>query len=131
MVYIPLTAGGEDDIDSDIQPIDFLRHHHGWMVSVPPTLVLMDTSGSGAKVVRIESTSETYTAPPELRSKGPIRPVFGSILGVRGNHTYRVFHLSCKSNKKALIHFVGTRTKVTLCITHFSKYENVYHSILS
>ena len=96
VVYIPLTADGDVNIDSDVQPIELLRHDGAgaqWLDGFRPVDVSFDgcgrllvssdgTAGIGSKVVRIESTSETYTAPPELRRKGPIRRVFGSIAAV-------------------------------------------------
>ena len=93
VVYIPLTADGVVDIDSDVQPIDILRHDGAgaqWGDGFRPVDVSFDgcgrllvssdgTSGRGAKVVRIESTSETFTPPPELKRKGPIRRIFSSM----------------------------------------------------
>ena len=96
VVYIPLTADGDVDIDSDVQPIDLLRHDGAgaqWVDGFRPADVSFDgcgrllvssdgTGGRGDKVVRIESTSVTFTAPPELKRRGPIRRVFGLMSGL-------------------------------------------------
>jgi glucose/arabinose dehydrogenase len=96
IVYIPLTADGDINIDSDVQPIDLLRHEGQgaqWVDGFRPVDVSFDgcgrllvssdgTGGRGAKVVRIESTSSTFTPPPELRRKGPVRRIFGTMTGI-------------------------------------------------
>jgi glucose/arabinose dehydrogenase len=96
IVYIPLTADGKVDIDSDEQPIDLLRHGGQgaqWVDGFRPVDVSFDgcgrllvssdgfegSNGQGAKVIRIESTSTTFIPPAELKRKGPIRQVFGFI----------------------------------------------------
>ena len=96
IVYVALTEDGALDTAFGPDPIDLLRHGGQgaqWVDGFRPVDVSFDdcgrllvssdgSGGRGAKVIRIESTNETFTVPPELQRKGPIQQFLGTISGI-------------------------------------------------
>jgi glucose/arabinose dehydrogenase len=96
VVYVPTTSDGDVDGGMNAVPIDLLRHSGPgaeWVDGFRPVDVSFDdcgrllvssdgSGGSGAKVIRIESTSTAYIVPPELEWRGPIRRIFGTFTGI-------------------------------------------------